>query len=49
MELEFLTSVVTDRASYQRGDRTTWSDRADAQRLIKAGYAREVKTEPRRN
>jgi len=50
MEIEILTSLVTMQRAFEKGDRTYWPDKADADRLIKAGYARPVpQGNPQRN
>lgn len=50
MKIRILTSLVTcseNAASraYNAGDEVTWADKADAQKLIRAGYAEAVETE----
>jgi hypothetical protein len=51
MDLIMQTSVVTAQAngivqSFYKGDRVRWPDRADAERLIKAGFAKPADPEP---
>lgn len=45
MELEFLANLATDRRTFTRKDRAFWPDKADAQRLIAAGYAKPAEPE----
>lgn len=39
MRIKLLTGLATMARVYDRGEEVVWPDRADALRLIKAGYA----------
>ncbi len=41
IRIRILTSLATMTRTYEKGDEADW-DKADAQRLIKAGYAELV-------
>lgn len=43
MKIKLLVPLSTDRASHAPDSVVDWPDAADAQRLISAGYAVEVK------
>ena len=42
MEIEITVPLATNLRAYDKGEKTFWEDKADAQRLIKAGYAKPV-------
>lgn len=43
MRIELLTGVATMSRTYEAGDVVDWPDKADAERMIKAGIARPAK------
>ena len=42
MKIRLLTSISAAHGSFSPGDETDWPDKADAERLIKAGFAEKV-------
>ena len=42
MNIKLLTSISAAHGSFAPGDETDWPDKADAERLIKAGFAEKV-------
>ena len=47
MEIIILVPLATNTRCFEKGDQVTWADKTDAERLIKAGFARRV--EPQNN
>lgn len=48
MEIIILVPLATMTRCFEKGDVTFWADEKDAQRLIKAGYAKPAKTPERK-
>jgi hypothetical protein len=46
MELIIVVPLATDRRTFEKGEKVFWPDKADAQRLIKAGHARPAALVP---
>ena len=42
MKIRLLTSISAAHGSFSPGDETDWPDKADAERLVKAGFAEKV-------
>ena len=42
MKIIILVPLATSGRCYEKGDEVLWPDKADAERLCKAGYARVV-------
>jgi len=42
LNIKLLTSISAAHGSFAPGDETDWPDKADAERLIKAGFAEKV-------
>ena len=42
MKIRLLTSISAAHGSFSPGEETDWPDKADAERLVKAGFAEKV-------
>ena len=42
MKIRLLTSISATHGSFSPGEETDWPDKADAERLVKAGFAEKV-------
>jgi hypothetical protein len=42
LKIRLLTSISAAHGSFSPGEETDWPDKADAERLVKAGFAEKV-------